>query len=57
MGTIKEEMLQDGCFADDHDARIGIFDYIEVYYNTHRKHTSLGYRNPAQFEAHLNSLN
>ena len=57
MGTIKAEMLQDGCFANDGDARIEIFDYIEAYYNTHRKHSSLGYRNPAQFEAYLNSLN
>lgn len=57
MGTIKAEMLQDGCFTDARDARIEIFDYIEAYYNTHRKHSSLGYRNPAQFEAYLNSLN
>jgi len=57
MGTIKGEMLQDGCFADDGDARTEIFDYIEAYYNTHRKHSSLGYRNPTQFEADLNSLN
>lgn len=57
MGTIKGEMLQDGCFADDRDARTEIFDYIEAYYNTHRKHSSLGYRSPAQFEANLNPLN
>ena len=56
MGTIKGEMLQDGCFADDRDARTEIFDYIEAYYNTCRKHSSLGYRSPAQFEANLNPL-
>jgi putative transposase len=51
MGTLKSEMLQDGCFLNDKDARIEIFSYIESYYNTHRKHSSLGYKTPAQFEA------
>ena len=50
MGTLKSEMLQDGCFLNDNDARIEIFSYIESYYNTHRKHSSLGYKTPAQFE-------
>ena len=50
MGTLKSEMLQDGCFLNDQDARIEIFSYIESYYNTHRKHSSLGYKTPAQFE-------
>lgn len=57
MGTLKGEMLQGGCFADERDARTEIFDFIEGYYNTHRKHSSLGYRTPAQFEADLKSLN
>lgn len=57
MGTLKSEMLQGGCFIDEHDARTEIFDFIEGYYNTHRKHSSLGYRTPAQFEAKFNTLN
>lgn len=57
MGTLKGEMLQGGCFADEHDARTEIFAFIEGYYNTHRKHSSLGYRSPDRFEAELNSLN
>ena len=57
MGTLKGEMLQGGCFADERDARTGIFDFIEAYYNTRRKHSSLGYRSPDQFETDLNSLN
>lgn len=51
MGTLKNEMLQGGAFADDTDARIEIFDFIESYYNHRRKHSSLGYQTPAQFEA------
>jgi transposase InsO family protein len=50
MGTLKSEMLQDGSFLNDNDARIEIFSYIESYYNTHRRHSSLGYKTPAQFE-------
>lgn len=50
-------MLQGSCFANEHDARTEIFDFIEGYYNTHRRHSSLGYRTPAQFVADLNSLN
>jgi len=57
MGTLKGEMLQGGCFADEHDARTEIFSFIEGYYNTRRKHSALGYRSPNQFEAELNSPN
>ena len=32
------------------DARAAIFDYIEVFYNRHRRHSSLGYLSPADFE-------
>lgn len=57
MGTLKGEMLQGGCFASEEDARTEIFSFIEGYYNTRRKHSSLDYLSPAQFEAKLNSPN
>lgn len=57
IGTLKREMLQGGCFEDANDARIEIFEYIEGYYNTHRKHSSLGYKTPSQFEAKIHSAN
>jgi putative transposase len=57
MGTLKTEMLQDGCFIDAADARTEIFAYIESYYNTRRKHSALGYQTPVQFEAQTLSLN
>lgn len=56
-GTLKHEMLQGGCFESATDARIEIFEYIEGYYNTHRKHSSLGYQTPSQFEAQIYSNN
>lgn len=57
IGTLKLEMLQDGCFENALDAQTEIFDYIEGYYNTHRKHSALGYKTPNQFEAQIHSLN
>ncbi|MDB6132744.1 MAG: integrase catalytic protein [Verrucomicrobiales bacterium] len=57
MGTLKTEMLQDGCFINEAGARTELFTYIETYYNTHRRHSSLGYPSPAEFEAQHFSLN
>ncbi|WP_440872805.1 IS3 family transposase, partial [Vibrio diabolicus] len=33
------------------EARMGIFEYIEIYYNRNRKHSALGYVSPAEFES------
>jgi transposase InsO family protein len=57
IGTLKNEMLQNGCFDNATDARTEIFEYIDGYYNTHRKHSSIGYQSPIQFEAHIHSVN
>lgn len=32
------------------EARLAIFDYIEVFYNRIRLHSKLGYKSPAEFE-------
>jgi transposase InsO family protein len=57
IGTLKNEMLQNGCFENATDARTEIFEYIEGYYNTHRKHSALNYLTPTQFETQINSVN
>ena len=57
IGTLKLEMLQGGVFQDATDARTELFDYIDGYYNTHRKHSSLEYQTPVQFESHLHAVN
>lgn len=51
IGTLKHEMLQNGCFANSQDAQTELLAYIDAYYNTRRKHSSLGYLSPNQFEA------
>lgn len=50
IGTIKRELLQGGRFHDHVDAHTELFDYIESYYNHGRKHSSIGYLSPSQYE-------
>jgi transposase InsO family protein len=47
----KTELLQDGAFQNlQQDAHTKIFEYIEMYYNTARRHSSLNYQSPGNFE-------
>lgn len=48
---LKAEMLEGGAFLNVQDARVEIFDYIEIYYNRVRRHSSLGYQSPEHFES------
>lgn len=56
IGTLKREMLRGGTFIDEGDARTEIFDFIEAYYNSQRKHSALDYLTPNQFEAKILTL-
>lgn len=49
---LKAELLENGMFEDLEDARTELFEYIEMYYNTQRKHSSLNYQNPMDYENH-----
>jgi putative transposase len=53
-GTLKSEWVNHEHYATREQARVSIFEYIEVFYNRHRLHSSLGYVSPEQFEASLN---
>lgn len=46
----KAELLQDGIFDSLEDARTEIFEYIEMYYNTQRRHSGLNYQSPMEWE-------
>jgi hypothetical protein len=37
--------------APRHQARTDVFEYIEVFHNRQRLHSTLGYLSPAEFEA------
>lgn len=47
--TLKRE-LDDPIFASREIARATIFEYIEIWYNRKRRHSTLGYVSPEQFE-------
>jgi transposase InsO family protein len=52
-GTLKTELVYLERFATREQARAAIFEYIEVFYNRTRLHSSLGYVSPERFEADL----
>ena len=52
--TLKTELVNLEHFATHEEARAAIFEYIEVFYNRKRLHSSLGYQSPEAFEAGLN---
>jgi putative transposase len=49
--TLKLELIYRRQFANQAQVRQAVFDYIEVFYNHQRLHSTLGYRTPADFEA------
>lgn len=55
-GTLKTELVHNADYATRDDARASIFDYIELFYNRQRLHSSLGYVSPAAFEQQPPSL-
>lgn len=49
-GTLKTELIYLTRFKTRAEARLAIFDYIEVFYNRIRLHSKLGYKSPTDFE-------
>jgi putative transposase len=54
--TLERELLNRRCFKSQAAAKMAVFEWIEGWYNPHRRHSSLGYRSPVNFErAHTRS--
>ena len=51
--TLERELLDRRRFKTHAEARIAIFDFIEGWYNPHRRHSSLGYLSPINYERKL----
>jgi putative transposase len=49
-GTFKTELTFHCDYATRNEARLDIFEYIEVFYNRKRRHSALGYKSPAKYE-------
>jgi transposase InsO family protein len=45
-----ELLLHEHSFVSREAARTALFDYIEGFYNRVRRHSSLGYLSPAEYE-------
>jgi transposase InsO family protein len=53
--TLKKELVYQTTFSTRQEARAAIFEFIEVFYNRYRLHSSLNYTSPATFEARLDA--
>jgi putative transposase len=48
--SLEKDLLRRRSFRTKQEARTEVFDYIEVFYNRERLHSTLGYRSPEEYE-------
>ena len=48
--TLETELLDRTSFTTRNQARSAVFDYIEGFYNPHRRHSTIGYHSPNNYE-------
>jgi putative transposase len=53
-GTLKTELVHGEKYNTRLEAKLSIFEYVEMFYNRQRRHSALGYRSPEQYERLLN---
>jgi len=51
--TLKKELVRDSEWRTREEARADIFEWIEVWYNRQRRHSSIGYLSPAEYEKRI----
>jgi len=49
--TLKDELIYRRAWPTRQAARAAIFEFIEIFYNRHRLHSSIDYLSPADYEA------
>lgn len=54
--TLTKELLVDGLFVTRAEASRALFAFIEIWYNRQRRHSTLGYRTPVEYEADLRKV-
>jgi putative transposase len=55
--TLECELVDRSRWRTHAEARMAIFDYLEGFYNPHRRHSALGYLSPAEFERRYRQAN
>jgi transposase InsO family protein len=48
--TLKKERIHHEFYETRQQARQSVFEYIELFYNTRRRHSALGYLSPDEYE-------
>ena len=56
-GALKTELVHRTRFRTRREAKAALFEYIEVFYNRQRRHSSVGYRTPAQARVDMTLAN
>ncbi len=54
--TLKWELVQDVAWASRDDAARDLFEYIEIWYNRKRRHSSLDYLSPVEYSRKLDDM-
>jgi transposase InsO family protein len=54
--TLKKELIYREKYRDMEDLQKSLFEYIEIFYNRQRRHSTLGYLSPFEFES-KNAIN
>ena len=49
-GSYKVELVYDEDFETREEARAKTFEYIEAFYNSTRRHSTIGYLSPVEYE-------
>jgi putative transposase len=51
--TLEWELIEESDWHSHSEAKRAIFEYLEVWYNRRRRHSTLGYKSPAEYEEKL----